>query len=376
MQEYYIGLMSGTSADGVDGVLVSFSQEESAQENIIPQFHKHAYIQFSHELHNKLILLNQPSLNDLEQSMQIAIECVDIYSQVVTTLLTEAKLPPATICAMGVHGQTVRHRPEKGYSIQINHPSLLAEKTGITTIADFRQRDIAAGGQGAPLVPSFHAYLWQHSTRPRCIINLGGISNVTFLPAKTSHLPIVGFDCGPANALMDAWIQAHFNQKTYDHNGQWAASGTVLPALLDALLQHPFFAKPFPKSTGRDIFHLEWVRSFLIGTERPQDVQATLLALTVETIRQGLTQILDNAQPLEIYLCGGGAYNPILLQALQQACPFATVQTTAVLGLPPEHIEAYAFAWLARQTQHGCTATLPSVTGARGPRILGAIYPA
>lgn len=373
MQEYYIGLMSGTSADGVDGVLVSFDKDNPT---MLPCFHHHVYSPFPIALRENLIALNQPGWNDLEQSMQLAIHCVNYYALVVEQLRHHVDLPPKAIRAIGAHGQTVRHRPDLGYSLQINHPSLLAERTGITVVADFRQRDIAAGGQGAPLVPSFHAYLWQHPTEDRLILNLGGISNLTWLPAQKRQQAIIGFDCGPANALLDSWYQKHFYTGDYDQNGAWAATGHVLPDLYTALLTHPFFGQPYPKSTGRDVFHLDWVQSFLSGQEHPEDVQATLLALTVETIRQQVDGFYDPTTSLTLYVCGGGAYNQTLMHALERALPHLMIDTTQTLGLPPEHVEAAAFAWLAYQTVHARPATLPSVTGATGARILGAIYPA
>ena len=271
--------------------------------------------------------------------------------------------------AIGCHGQTIRHRPEHGYTVQLGNAALLAELTGITVISDFRSRDIAAGGQGAPLVPAFHDKVLRHSGIHRVIVNIGGISNLTDLPP---NLPTTGFDCGPGNLLMDAWCMQHLG-KSFDENGAWAATGKVLPALLKQMLNEPFFDLPPPRSSGRDLFNMTWLQDKLQGDERAEDVQATLLELTCRTIAQAIQQYCAGAK--EIYLCGGGAHNQTLhnrLAALLQGA----VQTTNVLGVDGDYLEAIAFAWLAQQTLHGQAANLPLVTGAKHPCVLGAIYPA
>ena len=270
--------------------------------------------------------------------------------------------------AIGCHGQTIRHRPEHGYTVQLGNAALLAELTGITVISDFRSRDIAAGGQGAPLVPAFHNKVLRHSGIHRVIVNIGGISNLTDLPPD---LPTTGFDCGPGNLLMDAWCMQHLS-KSYDENGAWAATGKVLPALLAQMLNEPFFALPPPKSSGRDLFNMAWLQDKLQGDERAEDVQTTLLELTCRTIAQAIQQ--RSVDATEIYLCGGGARNQTLRDRLAALLPDSSVQTTNVLGVDSDYLEAIAFAWLAQQTLRGQAANLPAVTGARHPCVLGAIY--
>jgi anhydro-N-acetylmuramic acid kinase len=264
----------------------------------------------------------------------------------------------------------VRHAPHQGYTIQLDNPALLVELTGITVVADFRSRDIAAGGQGAPLVPAFHDALFRSPDAHRVILNLGGIANLTNLAPESAT---TGFDCGPGNILMDAWAQRHLGQR-YDHDGAWAATGKVLPELIDRLLAHPFLALTPPKSCGREEFNLAWLTTILSGSERPEDVQATLAAFTVKTVADAVRRHCET--PDELYVCGGGAYNGALMRQLAEALPRSRTTTTDFLGLPANHVEATAFAWLAWRTLQGEPGNLPAVTGARGPRILGAIYPA
>ena len=279
--------------------------------------------------------------------------------------------------ALGAHGQTVRHRPQAfdgtGYTLQLNQPALLAEITGITVVADFRSRDVAAGGQGAPLVPAFHRGVFGQAGRTVAVLNLGGISNLSILRADGTT---VGFDCGPANALMDHWCERHTGQP-YDHEGAWARSGHVLPALLEAMLDEPFLALAPPKSTGRDLFHPQWLATRLAASAvgaAPQDVQATLAEYTALTCVQELSRHARDCGLLIV--CGGGALNRYLMERLQQLAPTVRVESSDHHGLPPLQVEAAAFAWLAHQCVNGQTASLPAVTGARGERILGAIYPA
>ncbi len=288
----------------------------------------------------------------------------------ITALLAKAKISSSAIAAIGCHGQTIRHRPELGVSIQIGNAPLLAELTGITVIADFRSRDIAAGGQGAPLVPAFHAATFRSSDINRVIVNIGGISNLTWLPATGG---ITGFDCGPGNLLLDAWAQIHLGTP-FDRDGAWSATGKILPGLLLAMLAHPFFSAPPPKSTGRDMFHLEWLKSIIPAQFTPEDIQATLLALSANTIADAIHQYCPEAD--EIYLCGGGAHNTALRNRLSALLPKITISLTDSLGIDADWVEAAAFAWLAYQAQHGLPGNLPAVTGAKGARILGAIYPA
>jgi anhydro-N-acetylmuramic acid kinase len=285
-------------------------------------------------------------------------------------LLKNAGVPAAQVQAIGCHGQTVRHRPEHGYSLQLNNAAKLAEMTGIHVVSDFRNRDIAAGGQGAPLVPAFHDRMLRHASIHRAILNIGGIANLTDLaPGKVT----TGFDSGPGNLLLDAWMSRH-QGKPYDKDGVWAASGKVIPELRQRLQAEPFFASPPPKSTGRDLFNLAWLERYLTGSEALADVQATLLALTADSIVAAVQRFCAGAE--EIYLCGGGAHNTALVSHLQRGLPQCRIQKTEVLGIAADWMEAIAFAWLAQQALHLRPGNLPAVTGARHPCVLGAIYPA
>jgi anhydro-N-acetylmuramic acid kinase len=263
----------------------------------------------------------------------------------------------------------VRHRPGNGYTLQLVNGARLAERSGITVVCDFRSRDVAAGGEGAPLAPAFHRALFETARRGRLILNVGGIANLTLLPARGT---VTGFDCGPGNCLLDAWIMERC-RRHYDHNGAWAARGTVNPRLLKKLLSHPFLKRRPPKSTGRDEFSLRWLERALAGSERPVDVQATLLEFTATSIVRAVRSHCSGAS--EVFVCGGGARNRALLARLAALLPGKRVTTTALLGIEPEHVEALAFAWLARQSLKHKPGNLPAVTGARGLRVLGAIYP-
>jgi len=363
LPELYVGLMSGTSLDGIDAVLVDLGQ---AQPRLLA---KH-YTPFDDALRNDLLALHQPGHNELHRTQLASNQLARLYAAAVNALLNTANYSNAKIKAIGCHGQTIRHRPEQGYTLQIGNAALLAELTGIAVVSDFRSRDIAAGGQGAPLVPAFHDKMLRHPGSHRVIVNIGGISNLTNLPPNAATS---GFDCGPGNLLMDAWCMQHLG-KPYDDNGAWAASGKVLPALLEKMLDEPFFVLPPPKSSGRDLFNMVWLRNKLQGSELAEDVQATLLELTCRTIAQAIQQYCDGAT--EIYLCGGGAHNPTLHHRLAALLPGSTVKTTDALGVDGDYLEAVAFAWLAQQALHGKPANLPLVTGAKHPCILGAIYPA
>lgn len=357
--QHYIGLMSGTSLDGIDAALVSFDVHRC---QVIRTF----YQPYAEELKQSLLTLHEPDANELEHSQIIANRLARLYAEAVTNLLRETSSAPA---AIGCHGQTIRHRPELGFTLQLNNPALLAELTNITVVADFRSRDIAAGGQGAPLVPAFHQAVFGHPNITRVIINIGGISNLTHL----SDGAVIGFDCGPGNLLMDAWCQRHTG-KSYDRNGNWARSGKVIQSLLQKLLAHPFYMQPPPKSTGRDMFNLSWLEQYLRPEFPPQDVQATLTELSAHCIANAVARYCSGAQ--EIYLCGGGAHNHRLTQRLQALLPGLLIAQTDALGIPADWVEAVAFAWLAKQTLEGKPGNLPEVTGASGLRILGAIYPA
>ncbi len=353
--------MSGTSLDGIDAVLVDLSQHKPLQ---LAKY----YLPFDDALKNVLLALHLPSHNELHQTQIIGNQLASLYAAAVAPLLAQAKSSNQEVKAIGCHGQTIRHCPEHGYTLQIGNAALLTELTGITVVSDFRSRDIAAGGQGAPLVPAFHDQVLRHPNIHRVIVNIGGISNLTNLPPDTAT---TGFDCGPGNLLMDAWCMQHLG-KPYDGNGAWAASGTVLPALLEQMIDEPFFALPPPKSSGRDLFNMAWLQRKLKGTERAEDVQATLLELTCHSISQAIQNQCGGAK--EIYLCGGGAHNQTLHDRLAALLPDFSVSTTDVLGVDGDYLEAIAFAWLAQQALQGKSANLPLVTGAKHSCLLGAVY--
>lgn len=360
-----IGLMSGTSVDGVDGVLASFVDEGQ------PEIIARACAQIPQALRDELLALNTPGQNELHRAALAANAVSDCYADVVGQLLNRAGLTASDVAAIGAHGQTVRHRPELGYTTQLLAPARLAELTSICVIADFRSRDIAAGGQGAPLVPAFHRAVFGTDTA-RVILNLGGIANVTLLrPGQ----PVIGFDTGPANMLLDLWC-AHHTGKPFDEGGRWAKTGTVNQPLLDHLLaSEPWFNLPPPKSTGRDLFNGAWLDSRLsqFETTLPADIQATLVALTVNSIIAALKSQQVSAVP--IFACGGGSRNIELMQQLSHAWD-AEVDTTQALGIDIQDMEALAFAWLAWAHLNKNAGNLPEVTGASGHRLLGACWPA
>jgi anhydro-N-acetylmuramic acid kinase len=355
--------MSGTSLDGIDAVLATF------ENNACKLLHSH-FTPFDEALCVELLALNSAGENELERAALAANELSRRYATTIQTLLEKAEMRATQVRAIGCHGQTVRHRPDLGFTIQLTNPALLAELTGIAVVADFRSRDLAADGQGAPLVPAFHAALFRHPERHRVIVNIGGISNLTSLPP---HGTVLGFDCGPGNLLLDAWTTLHLGQP-YDKDGAWAAGGQPIPELLRRLLAEPFFASPPPKSTGRDLFNPPWLVHFLSPDFSAVDVQATLLELTVTGIATAIQDHCSTAS--EIYLCGGGAHNGTLVRRLKQSLPNRIIAPTDDLGVSADWVEAFAFAWLARQTLSGQPGNLPEVTGAKGARILGAIYPA
>jgi anhydro-N-acetylmuramic acid kinase len=360
--ELYIGVMSGTSLDGIDAALVDLSGEH-------PQLIGTHFQTYQPALKEALLALHHPAPDELHQAQIIANQLAREYAGATHSLLKKNGISAGQVQAIGCHGQTVRHRPEHGYTIQLNNAALLAELTRIHVVSDFRSRDIAAGGHGAPLVPAFHDKVLRHADIHRVILNIGGIANLSDLPCNGTT---TGFDTGPGNLLMDAWIAKH-QGKPYDKNGAWAASGKVIPALLQKLLAESFFLAAPPKSTGRDLFNLTWLESHLNGNETPADVQATLLALTGNSIATAIQSFCKGAQ--EIYLCGGGAHNVALISHLQNALPQCLIQKSEVLGIDADWMEAIAFAWLAQQTLHLRPGNLPAVTGARHPCVLGAIYP-
>ncbi|MDO8718311.1 MAG: anhydro-N-acetylmuramic acid kinase [Polaromonas sp.] len=378
MQHYTIGLMSGTSLDGADGVLVDFS---GPQLKVVAT----ATEPFSDSFRAELLALNTPAHNELHRAALAGNQLAAVYAQVVHALITQAAaqgIALSQIQAVGAHGQTVRHQPQgtsqdaagAGYTLQLNNPSLLAERTGLDVVADFRSRDVAAGGQGAPLVPAFHQRVFGRADATVTVLNLGGIANLSVLPHEGAS-PVLGFDCGPGNALMDAWCQQHTGQP-FDAGGAWAASGQPIAALLASLLDEPYFSQPIPKSTGRDLFSLAWLAEKLapFAAERPEDIQNTLTEFTASACAAGVESYGNESQ--ELIVCGGGAFNYHLLQRLQARLPFLRVSTSDQHGLPPLQVEATAFAWLARQMLARQAGNLPSVTGAAGPRVLGALYPA
>lgn len=373
----YIGLMSGTSLDGVDGVLTHIDARGQLQ------VQAHAFVPFDSDFRARLLDLNQSGPDELHRSALAGNDIARHYAQVVAHLLAQTQLRPEHIAAIGAHGQTVRHRPlafdgniatqqaAVGYTLQLNNPALLAELTGIDVVADFRSRDLAAGGQGAPLVPAFHHGVFAQADACVAVLNIGGISNLSVLRPDAS---VTGWDCGPGNALMDFWCATHTGQP-YDHNGQWAATGQVHAPLLAALLAEPFLHQAPPKSTGRDLFNPTWLAQHIPShADLPAaDVQATLAEYTALACAHDVKRHAGDATALVV--CGGGALNGHLMARLAQHLPQLLVCSSGTRGLPPLQVEAAAFAWLAFKTLRRETSSLPSVTGARGARVLGAIYP-
>jgi anhydro-N-acetylmuramic acid kinase len=362
-RELYVGLMSGTSLDGVDAVLADFAGAK-------PRLMADAYVPFDSPLQRELLALNSPGANEIERAALAGNELAKHYASAVAAVLAGSKTPAADTRAIGCHGQTVRHRPERGYTTQIGNAALLAELTGIRVVADFRSRDVAAGGQGAPLAPAFHAAVFADAAEDRAVINLGGIANLTWLPRGGQT---IGFDSGPGNCLLDLWIAQHLGRK-FDADGSWASGGRIIPELLERMLREPYFASPPPKSTGRDLFDATWIRSMLKGGEEPQAVQATLLELTARSLAGAIAGHCPGARRLIV--CGGGTKNGALLRRLAELSAPAALETSERHGIDPQLIEAAAFAWLAKQALDERPGNLPSVTGARGPRALGTVYPA
>ncbi|MCC7006640.1 MAG: anhydro-N-acetylmuramic acid kinase [Ottowia sp.] len=373
-QSLYLGIMSGTSLDGIDGVLVDFSATP-------PRVLSSATIALPHALRTEFLALSFTGENELHKEALAANALAHCYADCAAKVLENAHVKPADVRALAAHGQTIRHQPGLhdgiGYTKQTLAPALLAELSGIDVIADFRSRDIAAGGQGAPLVPPFHAHFFGNKQQARIVCNIGGIANLTILPteqASPTHT-ILGFDCGPGNLLLDAQAQTHLGQP-YDAFGQWAASGKPHAKLLAQLMKEPFFQQAPPKSTGRDLFNIGWLQQQCQTsgiTLSPQDLQATLTQCTVSAIAQAARTYGETARVLIV--CGGGALNTYLMQSLQHALPDWQVSPSDKFGVPAQEVEACAFAWLGWQFIRALPGNLPSVTGARGPRILGAYYP-
>jgi anhydro-N-acetylmuramic acid kinase len=369
MPDLYIGLMSGTSLDGVDGVLADFSPTS-------PLVIEHASAPFPPELRVELLRLNTSGPDELHRAALAGNALMRVYSQVVGALLASARVSSSAVRAIGAHGQTVRHRPQEfdgtGYTLQLCQPALLAELTGIDVVADFRSRDVAAGGQGAPLAPLFHQGVFGRPGESVGVLNIGGIANLTLLRADGSML---GFDCGPGNCLMDSWCAQHTG-RAFDADGAWAATGSPLPPLLEALLAERYFRKAPPKSTGRDLFNPAWLQQHLqaFGAAAPADVQASLAELTA---RACSADVVRHEPGLgRLIVCGGGVFNSHLMRRLQALLPHVQVSSSAACGLPPLQVEAMAFAWLARGAARREKLQLQSITGAKGARVLGCVYPA
>lgn len=366
----FIGLMSGTSLDGVDAALVEFDVDGLNDQEQPRVLYTH-FLAYPASLRGELLALQHPTENELETTAILANTLARLYATTVMQMLDLAKIPPAAITAIGCHGQTIRHRPELGFTLQIGNAALLAELTGITVVSDFRSRDVAAGGQGAPLVPVFHKAVFSDTKNNRAIINIGGIANITYLACSGETF---GFDSGPGNMLLDAWIKRHLNLD-YDNNGDWASTGSIIAPLLSSMLEDRYFSLPPPKSTGRDLFNSQWLDGHLSNKNYPpNDVARTLLALTAYSISKALTEQCGAID--EVYLCGGGAKNSLLCSELKKLLGNVKVADLDELGVDVNWAEAIAFAWLAKQCLNQKTANLAAVTGAKGPRILGAIYQA
>lgn len=370
MADLYLGLMSGTSADGIDAALASF--EPSLQ------FVAGRTYAWEPTLREKLVALGQGgNIESLDELGELDVQLAQCFADAALRLLADFGIDKSRVAAIGSHGQTVRHRPHAPaanrrfpFTMQLGDGNVIAERAQLTCIADFRRRDVAAGGQGAPLMPAFHAAMLASQDEDRAALNLGGIGNFTLLP---KHGDVRGFDTGPANALLDAWCELHTG-KSFDANGEFAAIGARDDALLARLLDEPWFALPPPKSTGREQFHLRWLESKLRGDEKPADVQATLLELSARTIADALRAHQPHTQ--RVMACGGGVHNAALMARIAANLPNVIVESTAAHGLDPDFVEAMGFAWLARETLHARPGNLPSVTGAKGLRVLGAVYPA
>ena len=394
----YIGMMSGTSLDGMDAVLCQFGGEENTQQPM--RLLATRSQDFPPRLREVLLALCQPNgvqelvptvgepNSELDWFGWASKEYAEFASDVVNNLLQQSNTDVESVLAIGCHGQTVRHRPQMGFSLQLLDANIIAERTGISVVSDFRRRDMAVGGQGAPLVPAFHQALFATPDSTRVLLNLGGIANITVLPANDSSVndtlvnnsPVIGYDTGPANLLLDAWTALH-TDKDYDAGGAWAQSGQVVEPLLNQLIEHPFFARTYPKSTGREDFNLAWLQSELQKFDQASahiryssaDVQATLTELTAMSASMQINMFIDAQENSSVYVCGGGALNDYLMTRLQAHLPHCTVETTASLGLNPAWVEAVAFAWLARQTLMGETGNLPAVTGASKGVVLGQV---
>lgn len=360
----YLGLISGTSMDGIDAALASFEPA--------PRMHAALTHPYPDDLRRRLLELAQgDGITTLDEVGALDSRVAECFAQAALVLLEQSGVSSEQVRAIGSHGQTLRHRPNAAprFTMQLGDPSLISERTGITTVADFRRADFAAGGHGAPLLPIFHATLFARPGEVRGVLNLGGIANLTVLQADGS---VLGFDVGPANGLLDAWCALQTGA-AFDRDGAFAARGRVDRSLLNRLLDEAYFRAAPPKSTGREQFHLDWLRARLgSGAAKPEDVQATLLELTVRTVADAVRGHAKDAR--ELLVCGGGTHNPVLMDALRNALAPLPVGSTAERGVDPDYMEATAFAWLARERLASRPGNLPSVTGAKGPRLLGGIF--
>ena len=366
--ELYVGALSGTSVDGVDVALVRFEPQPTLVAS-------HSLV-FPSALRSELLALCIPGENEIDRLGRADVALGQLFAQAVNELLAQAGVAPSAVRAIGSHGQTIRHRPgfTPAFTLQIGDPNVIAAATGIAVVADFRRKDVALGGQGAPLVPAFHAAIFRDARNDRVVVNIGGIANLTALPAAPTA-PVLGFDTGPGNTLLDAWSRRVLDAPM-DRDGALAARGRVVPTLLSALLAEPYFAQAAPKSTGPEHFSIAWLERHLGALPTPPneaDVQATLLALTVETITAAIESLPQLTRP-DIFICGGGARNPVLLGALRARLPINRVDTTEALGVSASWVEALAFAWLARQRCHALPGNAPAVTGARRPAVLGGLF--
>ncbi len=358
MSELYIGLMSGTSIDGIDAALVDFSQP-------YPKLVDSYYLAYETSFRKSILALCQPGENEINRLGEIDILLGKQFAAAALALLRKNQIENTQVKAIGCHGQTIRHHPSLKFTLQIGDPNIIAAETGITTIADFRRRDIAWGGQGAPLVPAFHQAVFS-AERDRAIVNIGGIANVTLL----SQNKISGFDTGPGNTLLDAWAEKHL-QQTQDTAGNWGKQGAIQKKLLTAMLEDSFFGQIPPKSTGREYFNLHWLEQFSPANYQPIDIQATLTELTAQSILNAIQPYFSIG---EILICGGGFHNQFLIQRLCENGPTYSIASTEKYGIHPDWVEATAFAWLAKQTLTRQPVNLMNVTGAKQASILGGVY--
>lgn len=362
MRELYIGLMSGTSADGIDAALVDFN-------NTQPELIAHHYMPFPPTLNKSILALNQPGHDEINRLGELDRQLGKTFAEAANTLLKKSGVNAKDIRAIGSHGQTIRHHPQLRFTLQISDPNIIAAETGITTVADFRRRDMAHGGQGAPLVPAFHQSILRTMEHDRTIVNIGGVANITFLPCHINKT-ILGFDTGPGNNLMDAWIRT-YKQQAHDSQGAWASQGKISQKLLDALLHDAYFKRSPPKSTGPEYFNLKWLENYLSSDMTPVDVQATLAELTAITIVNAAKNLMQQG---DILICGGGVHNQYLMQRLEILAKPFSVYSTEKFGVHPDWMEAMAFAWLAKQTLERKPGNVMQVTGAKEMAVLGGIY--